>query len=66
MLLQLGDGHCKDTRRIAEQKRAQIEARIADLNAMRRTLEKLIDACESNQRNLKCAIVEALTGTRGS
>lgn len=64
-LLELGDGHCKDARQLAEQKYAQIQARITDLRAMRKTLENLIDACRSNQGDVKCAIVGSLTASGG-
>lgn len=65
-LLQLGDGHCVDARQLAEQKCAEIEARIADLAAMRDTLKHLIAACRSKRRSTGCAIVEALTPAYGA
>ncbi len=60
-LLELGDGHCLQARELAEQKQALIDTHIADLTAMRDTLEKLIQACKENEANRHCAIVEALT-----
>lgn len=60
-LLELGDGRCVQARELAEQKQALIDTHIADLTAMRDTLEKLIQACKENEANRRCAIVEALT-----
>lgn len=59
-LLELGDGRCADVRARAEQKNAQIEAQIRDLEAMRDTLEKLIRACRSGKDPVHCPIVQSL------
>ena len=61
-LLRLGDGECRQARALAERKRADIAARINDLRAMQRTLERLIQVC-SNQPQAKCPIIEALTNS---
>lgn len=59
-LLELGDGHCADVRARAEEKRARIEARIAELKAMQTALEDLIGACLAGRDNAHCPIVETL------
>lgn len=63
-LLQLGDGQCDDVLQLAMEKRAHIEARLADLEAMRETLEQLIRACDSKEGHRACPIVQALTNKR--
>jgi len=60
-LLELGDGHCDDVREQAEAKLAQIEAQIKDLQAMRKTLKKLITECSAGNENDNCPIVQSLT-----
>ena len=59
-LLELGDGHCADVRARAEQKNAQIEAQIRDLEAMRDTLNELIRACRLGKDLVHCPIVQSL------
>jgi MerR family mercuric resistance operon transcriptional regulator len=59
-LLVLGSGRCTDTRRIAEVQLEQIEARLHDLQRMRRSLRKLITACRAGQ-DTACPIVETLS-----
>ncbi len=60
-LLQLGDGQCDDVRSRAEQKRAQIEQQINDLQKLRNTLNTLIDACHTDHDAGHCPIIETLT-----
>lgn len=60
-LLELGDGHCDDVREKAEIKLDQIEAQINDLQAMRKTLKKLITECNSDNESGYCPIVQSLT-----
>lgn len=62
-LLRLGDGECRRARTLAERKRADIAARINDLRAMQRTLERLIRVC-SDQPRARCPIIAALTGSK--
>ena len=38
----MGSASCRETQRLAERKRADIAARMKDLQAMRRTLNRLI------------------------
>jgi MerR family mercuric resistance operon transcriptional regulator len=63
-LLELGDGHCADVRSRAEEKRAQIEAQIGDLTAMRDTLNELIRACLAGSEDAHCPIVESLANSK--
>lgn len=50
-----------DVKRVARQHLTQIEAKIADLNAMRGTLSHLIDACAGDDRP-DCPILKDLGG----
>ena len=62
-LLSLQGGDCAEARAIAERKRADIERRIADLNAVRRELSRLIDACGSDGATSGyCAMIQSLSG----
>ncbi len=61
-LLRLEDGQsCRDTRLLAERKLALIEARIAGLTRMRRTLKGLIAECAGGQRPRSCPIIATLS-----
>jgi MerR family mercuric resistance operon transcriptional regulator len=60
-LLELGAGACAETRVLAEARLADIETRLHDLQAMRRTLARLIQACRAG-REATCPIVESLGG----
>ncbi|MFQ5487242.1 MAG: MerR family DNA-binding protein [Gammaproteobacteria bacterium] len=59
-LLELGDGHCDDVRQQAEAKLAQIESQIKDLQAMRKTLKKLVAECRAGTHSGHCPIVQSL------
>jgi len=59
-LLELGDGHCSDVRKQAESKLVKIEAQIKDLQAMRRTLMRLVSECSDGQDNHPCPIIHSL------
>jgi MerR family mercuric resistance operon transcriptional regulator len=62
-LLDLEDGQsCRETRLLAEHKLALIEARIGDLNRMRRLLKGLIAECEKGKRPKSCPIIATLSG----
>lgn len=50
-----------DVKKVARSHMAQIEAKIADLNAMRDTLSHLIDACAGDDRP-DCPILQDLGG----
>lgn len=58
-LLKLDGAACGEARGLAERKRADIEARLKDLAAMRRTLDRLLRACASG-RSPACPIIESL------
>ena len=61
-LLALDDGQsCRETRRLAEQKLAGIEQRIADLVQMRKTLKNLVAECASGKRPRSCPIIASLS-----
>lgn len=60
-LLELGSGHCTDVRVRAEEKRNQIIDQIKDLQALKATLDTLIDACHAGNDNISCPVVETLT-----
>lgn len=60
-LLKLEDGHsCRETERLAQQKLVLVEARIADLGRLRKTLRELIRRCESGRGKIMCPIIESL------
>lgn len=64
-LLQLEDGKCKESREIAEEKRALIASQINDLTAMRMELDKLIGACKRKGNNdQSCALIDTLAKTK--
>ncbi|TAM44563.1 MAG: MerR family transcriptional regulator [Gammaproteobacteria bacterium] len=58
-LLKLDGAACGEARGLAERKRADIEARLKDLTAMRKTLDRLLRACASG-RSPACPIIESL------
>lgn len=60
-LLELGTGACSETRVLAEARLADIETRLRDLQAMRRTLTRLIQSCRAG-RETSCPIVQSLGG----
>ncbi|WP_353180980.1 MerR family DNA-binding protein [Salinisphaera sp. T5B8] len=60
-LLKLGDGHCDDVRRVAENQRALLAARIADLAAMQDTLDGLIDRCRNAHAPDHCPLIKTLS-----
>lgn len=60
-LLKLEDGRsCHETERLAEQKLALVEARIADLGRLRKTLKELIGRCEVGRGKIACPIIDTL------
>lgn len=62
-LLRLDGAACGEARGLAERKRADIEARLKDLTAIRRTLDRLLRACASG-RSPTCPIIESLSDKR--
>lgn len=60
-LLALEDGqNCGQARGLAVEKLASVEARIADLGRMRRTLKDLISRCGTAGERVHCPIIDAL------
>lgn len=60
-LLKLEDGRsCRETERLAQQKLTLVEARIADLERLRKTLRELIGRCESGRGKMACPIIASL------
>lgn len=60
-LLSLADGEtCGTARALAEEKLALVEARIADLQRMRKTLKELVLQCAARRGKVACPIIEAL------
>ena len=60
-LLKLEDGRsCRETERLAQQKLDLVEARIADLMRLRKTLRELIGRCESGRGKMACPIIKSL------
>lgn len=51
---------CSDVKRLAEAKIAEIEAKIATLQRMRRALRGLAKACDEGRPTSECPILEAL------
>lgn len=59
-LLSLGDGNCRKTQALAEQKLDLVHRRIRDLKAMEAVLGKLVRACEKHGDTPGCPIIETL------
>lgn len=59
-LLEMGDGHCADIRKRAEEKRDVINKQIEDLINLRKTLDTLIHSCDTTG-DTHCPIVETLS-----
>ncbi|HHB13438.1 MAG TPA: Hg(II)-responsive transcriptional regulator [Chromatiales bacterium] len=63
-LLALGDGRCSDVSAMAARKCRQIEAQIADLQAMRDALLQLLRACREHGGQTRCPMVTSLVSMR--
>ena len=64
-LLALEDGQsCRETRNLAEKKLVVIEARVADLQRMRKLLKALIAECDAGKRPRACPIIATLSVAR--
>tara|TARA_Y100000589_G_scaffold146652_1_gene140300 strand:- start:3657 stop:4040 length:384 start_codon:yes stop_codon:yes gene_type:complete len=60
-LLRLQDGtHCDDVRALGEQKLANVREQISSLQRIERTLEGLVQACCTEQGDVKCPIITSL------
>lgn len=63
-LLQLQDGtDRRSVRRIAQARLGQLQARIADMQNMARTLQHLIHECERATRAPRCPIITSIEAT---
>ena len=61
-LLRLDEARaCAETRDLAASKREMIEAKLADLSAMRKALSKLMQQCDAVGGTGACPIIHALT-----
>ena len=61
-LLELGDSrYCAETRDMAAEKLAAINAKIADLAAMKQVLAELVTACGKRSGARGCPIIDSLT-----
>ena len=64
-LLRLEDGTDRASiRRITGARLAQVEAKLADLRRMQRSLRHLVAECEHTGAELPCPIIESLVATR--
>jgi MerR family mercuric resistance operon transcriptional regulator len=60
-LLSLDSGHCDDIRKMAEQKRQQIDKQIKDLTALRNVLDNLVKGCQTDPSHEHCSLIDALS-----
>lgn len=51
---------CADTRELAMRKLALVEARLADLTAIRTSLSEMIERCDARDQQGECPIIQAL------
>jgi MerR family transcriptional regulator, mercuric resistance operon regulatory protein len=59
-----GPDSCDAARGLAEQRRADLERRISDLQAMHDSLTALVDTCDLPRGDRSCALLDALTARR--
>ncbi len=59
-LLSLDSGHCEDVRKMAEQKRRQIDDQLKDLTALRQVLDNLVKGCQTDPSSEHCSLINAL------
>jgi MerR family mercuric resistance operon transcriptional regulator len=63
-LLALEDGRsCRETRTLAGRKLAIVEARLADLSRLRKTLRALIARCDTSRGKVSCPIICVLSSS---
>ena len=58
-----GPGRCRDVRALATAKLADLDARIATLAAMRRSLVTLVETCDRRGSRRECPLLEAIEET---
>lgn len=64
-----GPDNCDTARALAEHRRADLEARIRDLQRMHDSLAELVATCDLPRRDRRCALLQAINrapGGRGS
>lgn len=62
-LIILGQNKCHDVKSLAIAKRSKIIEQIVDLKAMKKELNRLIDACDETENTPHCALIETLANT---
>lgn len=60
-LLSLDSDHCEDVRKMAEQKRQQIDDQIKDLTALSQVLDSLVKGCQTDPSTVHCSLINALS-----
>jgi MerR family mercuric resistance operon transcriptional regulator len=60
-IIKLGAGSCEETKELATQKLENIKMKIDALQAISKTLEELIEACEANTQYKGCPIISAIS-----
>lgn len=60
-----GPDSCDAARAMAQARRADLEARIADLQRMRDSLSELVATCERPRADRSCPLLEAIEGKPG-
>jgi len=60
-LLSLGDSHCSDVRKIAEQKLQQLDEQINTLTTFRNILDTLVQGCCSDSTERSCSLIKAIS-----
>jgi len=65
-LLALDSGHCEDARKLAEQKREQIDGQIRDLTALRHVLDNLVKGCQNDPSTEHCSLIDSLSNQTDS
>ncbi|MCK4707684.1 MAG: MerR family DNA-binding protein [Gammaproteobacteria bacterium] len=60
-LLEIGSGKCSDIKIKAQNKHNQISQQIKELQALKKTLNNLIDSCSNTSESKPCPIVETLS-----
>lgn len=60
-LLRLDDGtHCNEARELAEQKLADVRARLADLRRIESVLTTLVNSCRASRGTVSCPLIASL------
>ena len=59
-LLSLDSGHCADIKKIAEQKRNQIDRQIENLTALRNALDEMVKGCKETASSEHCSLIDTL------